>query len=225
MEEIQMPSISEIKNFDIEELATSNRKRLNAFFLYRREFTKRAISNGMKMKMTDLSKHAANSWKNESTKVKKAYMKVSSQIDGLLQKRRQENKTYNIVYDANMEKISRKQKPVANQLAIAPLQYSPHGESNVDNITFPCSLGINSNMETIPQEQVPTNNQPFQFFPSDEDIFSLNDIIFPCTLGNMERVPQEPNPVVNQIDLVPPQTFPPYDYLFDINASQSEVDP
>ncbi|KAF0525605.1 MATA-HMG [Gigaspora margarita] len=225
MEEIQMPSISEIKKFDIEELAKSNRKRLNAFFLYRREFTKRAVSNGIRMKMTELSKLAANSWKNESTKVRKAYIKVSSQIDGILQKRRQENKTYHIIYDHNMEKIPQEQGPIANQLAIAPPQYYPHGESNVDDITFPCSLGINSNMEMIPQEPVSINNQPFQFHTSDE-IFPINldDMIFPCSFGNMERVPQEPKPVVNQLDLVPPQTFQPYEYLYGINAPQLSVD-
>ncbi|KAF0558412.1 MATA-HMG [Gigaspora margarita] len=90
--DIKMPNISEIQKLDVEELARGRNKSLNAFFLYRKEYTKRVIASGMKIKMTELSKTAANSWKNESKKVKKAYAEVSMRVDDLLQKRRQEKK-------------------------------------------------------------------------------------------------------------------------------------
>lgn len=79
-----MPSISEIEKFDIGELSKNYNNPLNAFFLYRREFTKRAIASGMKIKMTEISKMASKSWKNEPRKVKNNYMKVSRKVDDLL---------------------------------------------------------------------------------------------------------------------------------------------
>ncbi|KAF0347910.1 MATA-HMG [Gigaspora margarita] len=151
--DIKMPNISEIQKLDVEELARSTNKSLNAFFLYRKEFTKRAIASGMKIKMTELSKKAGNSWKNESKKVKKAYAEVSKRVDDLLQKRRQEKKTYEIIYDTNMEKVPQEPEPIDNQV---PLQSFPPEETilslSVDDITYLCSIGINANIALTPHQ-------------------------------------------------------------------------
>ncbi|CAG8673703.1 18593_t:CDS:1 [Dentiscutata erythropus] len=191
--DIQMPSISEIEEFDIEKLTGNNDKSLNPFFLYRREYTKRAIKNGMKIKMTDISKMAAKSWKNEDTMVKEAYAKVSRRIDDLLRKRRQEKRTYQIVYDVNMERFLQESEHVSNQLELVPLQSFPPNEYvsslNVDDVAFHNPFGINANMESIPQEPDSVANQlalvSHQPFPPDEYICSLNldDIIFLDSLG------------------------------------------
>ncbi|RIB09494.1 hypothetical protein C2G38_2146526 [Gigaspora rosea] len=105
--QIKMPSVREIEQFNVDEIArniSGESRCLNAFFLYRKEFTKRAIAIGIKMKMTEISKLASLSWKNEKPKVKKAYADVSKRIDGLLQRRRQRERTYQIVFDVNMMK-------------------------------------------------------------------------------------------------------------------------
>ncbi|CAG8557612.1 4155_t:CDS:1 [Dentiscutata heterogama] len=191
--DIQMPSISEIEEFDIEKLAGNNHKSLNPFFLYRREYTKRAIKNGMKIKMTDVSRMAGKSWKNERTMVKKAYKKVSRRIDDFLRKRRQEERTYQIVYDVNMERVLQESEHVSNQLELVPLQsFSPDeyaSSSNMDDIAFLNPSYINTIMESVSQEPDSVANQltldSHQSFPSDEYIYSLNldDIIFLDSLG------------------------------------------
>ncbi|CAG8522461.1 20573_t:CDS:1 [Cetraspora pellucida] len=148
-----MLSISEIEQFDIEELARShykNGKNMNAFFLYRQEYTKRARASGVKQKMTSISKLAAESWRKEPPKIRRALAKVSKQVDELLQRRRQIAKTYPIVYDPNMEKlqqIPQEAESVPYQhvplIQYVPILYYPTLQHNeyiyslsVDDITF-----------------------------------------------------------------------------------------
>ncbi|CAG8767052.1 10619_t:CDS:1, partial [Gigaspora margarita] len=122
---IQMPSILEIQEFDIEELSKNINKSLNAFFLYRREFMKRALANGLRIKMTEISKMAAKAWGKEPRKIKKAYIKVSRKVDDLLQRKKQEKKIFQIVYDHNMEMIPQE---AVYQVYQQPLQFIPPDE-------------------------------------------------------------------------------------------------
>ncbi|RIB26337.1 hypothetical protein C2G38_2240832 [Gigaspora rosea] len=108
MKHVKMLSISEIEQLNIEEFARDqfkNCRSMNSFFLYRREYTKRAIANGMNSRMTNISKQASESWKNESPQIKKAYAKVSKRIDELLQRRNRNARTFQIVYDPNMNRV------------------------------------------------------------------------------------------------------------------------
>ncbi|CAG8815398.1 17093_t:CDS:1 [Racocetra persica] len=114
MTDFQMLSTSEILQLNIEELVPNNYKDgkgMNAFFLYRREFTKRSMENGIKAKMTDISKCAGQAWKNEKPRVKRAYAKVSKRIDELLQKRKPKTKDYPIIFDEHMKKVVQPHKP------------------------------------------------------------------------------------------------------------------
>ncbi|CAG8744736.1 27210_t:CDS:2 [Gigaspora margarita] len=82
-----MPNVREIRQFNIDELANISKgnRYLNSFFVYRKEYTKRATASGKKMKMTDVSKLASQAWKKENPSIKKAYT--------------------DIVFDANMTKV------------------------------------------------------------------------------------------------------------------------
>ncbi|CAG8735368.1 4304_t:CDS:1 [Gigaspora margarita] len=128
MQQVKMLSISEIEQLNIEEFANQfrNGRSMNSFFLYRREYTKRAIANGMKSRMTNVSRLASESWKNETPQIKKAYAKVSKRIDELLQKRRQNTRTFQIVYDVNMNRVQQiAQRPEAIHNQYVPLmQYT-----------------------------------------------------------------------------------------------------
>ncbi|CAG8483173.1 8899_t:CDS:1 [Cetraspora pellucida] len=108
MMNVPMMSISEIEQLNAEEIARNHikdGKSMNSFFLYRREYTKREIGKGQKVRMIDISKHAAKAWKNEKPKYKRAYAKVSKKVDELLQRKRQKNQKYQIIYDDFMTKI------------------------------------------------------------------------------------------------------------------------
>ncbi|RIB26654.1 hypothetical protein C2G38_2162768 [Gigaspora rosea] len=116
---IKMPSVREIRQFNIDELANISKgsRYLNSFFVYRKEFSKRATASGIKMKMTDISKLASQAWKNENSSIKKAYADVSKRIE----KRKQKEKTYQIVFDVNMTKAQattpkEPTSPIFNQL-------------------------------------------------------------------------------------------------------------
>ncbi|CAG8622913.1 6358_t:CDS:2 [Racocetra fulgida] len=93
----QMMSTSEILKLDIEELVPNN--------------SKDGKKNGLKVKMTDISKCAGQAWKNEKPRVKRAYAKVSKQIDELLQRRKPKTKDYQIIFDDNMKKMVQPHKP------------------------------------------------------------------------------------------------------------------
>ncbi|KAF0485246.1 hypothetical protein F8M41_022855 [Gigaspora margarita] len=102
--QIKMPNVREIRQFNIDELANISKgnRYLNSFFVYRKEYTKRATASGKKMKMTDVSKLASQAWKKENPSIKKAYADVSKRIEKRKQK---EKKDYQIVFDANMTKV------------------------------------------------------------------------------------------------------------------------
>ncbi|CAG8635257.1 3493_t:CDS:1 [Dentiscutata erythropus] len=138
----QMPSISEIEEFDIGELSKNKRKPLNAFMIYRNEFRKRALANGMKKKMSELSKMAGESWRTEPTKVKAAYTRVSRQIDKIFQRRREEQKIFKIVYDPKMGVPQEQEHDVAPHQSIPADDYMY--SLNVDAIPIPyfCSDDI-----------------------------------------------------------------------------------
>ncbi|CAG8784240.1 1503_t:CDS:1, partial [Gigaspora rosea] len=141
-QKIQMPSISEIEELDIGELAKNINKSLNAFFLYRKEFMKRALANGLRIKMTEMSKGAANSWKKEPRKIKNAYKRLSRKIDDLLQTKKQEKKTFQIVYDDKMEMVP--QEAVYQEPLFTPIPSDEYICSlSVDDIAFLDLYGIN----------------------------------------------------------------------------------
>ncbi|CAG8758200.1 21531_t:CDS:1 [Cetraspora pellucida] len=148
-----MFSISEIEQLNLEELVRShykNGKNMNAFFLYRQEYMKRVRASGIREKMTNISKLAAESWRKEPPKIRRAFTNISKQIEELLQRRRQSKKTYQIVYDPNMEKvqqISQKAESITYQhvrlIQYVPTLYYPTLQHNeyiysfsVDDIAF-----------------------------------------------------------------------------------------
>ncbi|CAG8838075.1 5423_t:CDS:2, partial [Racocetra persica] len=134
MMHIKMLSVSEIEQLNVEE----------------KEYTKRALANGIKEKMTIISKHAGESWRKEKPKIKKAFAKVSKRIDELLQRRKQSEKAYQIIYDPNMDKVQQipqESVDINNQhdllIQTTPMLYCPlsqHHEYsyslNVEDIAF-----------------------------------------------------------------------------------------
>ncbi|CAG8607738.1 10241_t:CDS:1 [Racocetra fulgida] len=140
-----MLSVSEIEELNVEEYVRNhykNGKSMNAFFLYRKEYTKRAIANGIKAKMTNISKAAGESWRNEKPKIKKAFAKVSKRIDELLQRRRQSEKTYQIIYDPNMERV----QPISQESVDINNQHDPSIQ-NTPTLYFPSYFPLSQDYE------------------------------------------------------------------------------
>ncbi|CAG8520405.1 23647_t:CDS:1, partial [Gigaspora rosea] len=140
---IKMPNVREIKQFNIDELANISKgnRYLNAFFIYRKEYTKRAISSGIKMRMTEISKLASQAWKNEDAKIKKAYTDISKRIE----KKKQKERTYHIIFDENMTKVKtvmpkKPNSPTFNQLdypsSDTSFLFPYHEEHSFDTDTF-----------------------------------------------------------------------------------------
>jgi hypothetical protein len=78
---------------DIEEFMpkkTGGNKTSNAFIIYRTVFAKVLIKDEYQSKMTDVSKWASISWKNEKAEVKTAYRKFAKEIQLIHKKRSQE---------------------------------------------------------------------------------------------------------------------------------------
>ncbi|CAG8850333.1 20210_t:CDS:1, partial [Racocetra persica] len=114
-----------------------------------------AIASGIKMRMTDISKFAAQAWSHESSEIKKAYTDVSKRIDNVLQKKRQKDMTYHIVYDGNMTKV---QTPIPQE------QESP----------------IESPIESPLESPILTPSYP-DLIPGSQFLYPLNDGSFPLS--------------------------------------------
>ncbi|RIB26659.1 hypothetical protein C2G38_2030040 [Gigaspora rosea] len=156
---IKMPNVREIKQFNIDEFANISKgnRYLNAFFIYRKEYTKRAISGGIKMRMTEISKLASQAWKNEDANIKKAYTDISKRIE----KRKQKKRNYQIVFDENMTKaqtVMPKEpiSPTFNQLdypsnsdtSFLLPYYDYYEELSFDTDTFYESLTVDQTFDT-----------------------------------------------------------------------------
>ncbi|CAG8654720.1 814_t:CDS:2 [Cetraspora pellucida] len=172
MSQIRMPNLQEIEQLNINEFAkniSNGRKCLNAFFVYRKVYTKRAIASGVKMKMTEISKLAGQAWKNEDLKVKKAYTDASKRIDKVLQKKRQKCMTYSFIYE-NMTNV---------QPSIPPSPIESPIESPILTPSY------NGSMPGTPPNEVisfPTEGPPFfnehSFFNGEVSIFNGEPLSF-----------------------------------------------
>ncbi|CAG8547034.1 10066_t:CDS:1 [Dentiscutata heterogama] len=145
---IKMPNIREIEQFNIDEFATISKgnKYLNAFFVYRKEYTKRSIASGKKMRMTQISKLASQAWKNEKPDIKNAYAEVSKRIE----KRRQKERTYQIIFDVNVAKVQLENpnSPIFDQLDYPSNSDTPqYEESLIDANIFCESLTVDQLIE------------------------------------------------------------------------------
>lgn len=69
----------------------------NSFFVYRAAFVKQLLIEQHKFKMTQVSKWASSSWKNESKEVKETYKVMAQKIDKEFQEKRKAIKGYRIV--------------------------------------------------------------------------------------------------------------------------------
>ncbi|CAG8757969.1 15159_t:CDS:1, partial [Dentiscutata erythropus] len=132
----RMPNIREIEQLNLDEFATISKgsKYLNAFFIYRKEYTKRSIASGIKMRMTEVSKLASQAWKNENPKIKKAYTDVSKRIE----KKRQRERTYQIIFDVNVGRIQaampeNPNSPISSQFDYPPNSNTPQNEESLLN--------------------------------------------------------------------------------------------
>jgi len=65
-----------------------NAKAPNAFFVYRKSLTRHLLQLNHRLTMVEVSKLASAKWKSEPNTVKKAYKKLSREIDRALQHRR-----------------------------------------------------------------------------------------------------------------------------------------
>ncbi|CAG8653972.1 32747_t:CDS:1 [Racocetra persica] len=202
--QVKMPNIQEIEQLNIDEFAgniSKGGKSLNAFFVYRKVFTKRAIASGIKMKMTDISKLAAEAWNNEPPEIRKAYADVSKRIDNVLQKKRQKDMTYQIVYDGNMTKV---QTPIPQE------QESPMESPIESPVESP--IVIPSYHDLIPDTQFlfPLNDGSF---PLSEGSF-LNDPLFDMNLGYNSLLVNQINDPLFDIDSC--YNFLPVDQMIDL---------
>ncbi|RIA82272.1 hypothetical protein C1645_512883 [Glomus cerebriforme] len=56
----------------------NNAQSPNAFFVYRKIYTKHLLQLNHRLPMTQVSRMASNNWNSESKKVKKAYKQIAS---------------------------------------------------------------------------------------------------------------------------------------------------
>ncbi|CAG8696147.1 10694_t:CDS:1 [Scutellospora calospora] len=142
-----MPDTSEIDFDDLIKTCSKDSKSMNGYFIYRNEYKKQVIANGIKLKMTEISKLSGAAWKNEKCEVKDAYKNLSKQLDDELKRRKKEaGQIYNIVFDNHMEKVTPTQSshgsPVLMNTSIEPLSlinttdsfYSE--ETNISMVSF-----------------------------------------------------------------------------------------
>ncbi|CAG8854362.1 18757_t:CDS:1, partial [Gigaspora margarita] len=182
--QIKMPNIREIEQFNVNEIArniSGENRCLNAFFLYRKEFTKRAIAIGIKMKMTEISKFASLAWKSEKPKVRKAYADVSKRIDGVLQRRRQKERTYQIVFDVNM---MRDQTTISENPILVP-KSEPISEPNSEPNTEPNTPILNQFNFPTSELNSPLFNQ-FNYLNSEPSSPILNQFNYPSVLDTFD---------------------------------------
>ncbi|CAB4474194.1 unnamed protein product [Rhizophagus irregularis] len=67
----------------------NNSRGPNAFFVYRKIYTKHLLQLNCRFPMTQVSKLASDHWNSEPSRVKKHYRKIAKDIDQELDKRRQ----------------------------------------------------------------------------------------------------------------------------------------
>ncbi|CAG8747562.1 35122_t:CDS:2, partial [Racocetra persica] len=79
-----------------EDLINSKTRKLpskppNAFFIYRKVYTKELIARDFRYKMTDVSPWVSSSWKNESDKVREKYKEIAKGVRQLYKQSKLEN--------------------------------------------------------------------------------------------------------------------------------------
>ncbi|CAG8459370.1 4332_t:CDS:1 [Acaulospora colombiana] len=63
----------------------------NAFFIYRKVYTKELIAQNLRFKMTDVSPWVSMSWKRESEDVKMKYKEIAKEVRQIYKKAKQDN--------------------------------------------------------------------------------------------------------------------------------------
>src|SRR5436190_23696011 len=78
-----------VEDFVNNEDLRNNLRSPNAFFIYRKSYTRHLLQLNHRLPMTQVSKMASSHWNSEPRRVKKAYRQMAREVDRELNQRRQ----------------------------------------------------------------------------------------------------------------------------------------
>ncbi|CAG8542739.1 14029_t:CDS:2 [Funneliformis mosseae] len=154
----------------------------NSFFVYRAAFVKQLLIEQHKFKMTQVSKWASSSWKNESKEVKETYKVMAQKIDKEFQEKRKAIKGYRIVCEnygqKSIEEDPQEQNdnPIPDLITWQPPNY-PEYFPYIINMTPVASPGSTSSDtyesdNTINNSPISPRSTDFSFY---ENHFNFNN--------------------------------------------------
>ncbi|RIA85214.1 hypothetical protein C1645_879445 [Glomus cerebriforme] len=164
---------------DIEEFMpkkSGGSKTSNAFIIYRTVFAKVLIGKDFQSKMTDVSKWAAISWKNEKSDIKTAYKKFAKEIQLIHKKRSQDAliSRKGRLIAANTQRLERSAS-ISSQLN--PQRYEPYPYPQQTNSIIEHE-NVNFPVNNFPTYPITQNFNP----ESSDKEFQSNDPLNPMTV-------------------------------------------
>lgn len=103
----------------------NNSRGPNAFFVYRKIYTKHLLQLNCRFPMTQVSKLAAAHWSSESRRVKKHYSKIAKDVDRELDKRRQRIPRHSLSFSNILTPSNYNPNPTIQQQPSPITEYSP----------------------------------------------------------------------------------------------------
>src|SRR4051794_37562536 len=91
------PNVS-VEDFVNNEDLRNNLRSPNAFFIYRKSYTRHLLQLNHRLPMTRVSKMASTHWNSEPRRVKKAYRQMAKEVDHELTQRRQSSPGHSFIF-------------------------------------------------------------------------------------------------------------------------------
>nr|ANQ32352.1 MATA-HMG [Rhizophagus irregularis] len=170
----------------------NNSRGPNAFFVYRKIYTKHLLQLNCRFPMTQVSKLASDHWNSEPSRVKKYYRKIAKDIDQELDKRRQRIPRNSLSFSNILTPSNYNPKPKVQQqpspITEWPLSYretfnkvivndptlAPAAPAPIDLIES-TYFSYNSESESDSSNDIPPSNVLSEFdFDWSEDCFDVN---------------------------------------------------
>jgi hypothetical protein len=169
------PPKFKIEDFIHIDYLQNNNRGPNAFFVYRKLYTRHLLQLNCRFPMTQVSKLAAAHWKSESRKVKKYYSKIARDVDRELEQRRQRMPRHSFPFDITTPSdLARNyvQKPKVNQ------QPTPTTKYFLSPIESTKALVINPNI-TLAPAPIDSIESTYDIYNSGNESDSSNNNIPP----------------------------------------------
>ncbi|GBB90303.1 hypothetical protein RclHR1_01720024 [Rhizophagus clarus] len=154
----------------IDDLRNNNRAP-NAFFVYRKIYTRHLLQLNCRFPMTQVSKLAAAHWGSESRKVKKYYRKIAKDVDRELDQRRQSMPRHSFPFNITTPSDIASNygpKPKVCKQPSPIIEYPPSPSESYDKV-----IVINPNLTLAPPPIDPI--EIYSFYNSESESDSSND--------------------------------------------------